>query len=440
MQFLERWWNQVNSHRPSGRRKPVKGEALLGTISLFTGAGGLDLGLEAAGFDISVCVESDKDSRDTLARNRPHWKLSEPGDVFRIQPADLLKQSGLLPRQVALLVGGPPCQPFSKSGYWATGKAPGVRDPRASTLSALLRIAEAVLPRVILLENVRGLVSGGGSDGTGLDLIDRELRQINQRNNTNYQPQVLHLNAADFGVPQLRERVFVLASIDGKVVESPLPTHGKDAKAYLTAWDAIGHLDKKKWSAELKPAGKWGRLLASIPEGKNYLWLTPKGGGKPLFGWRTKYWSFLLKLSKKKPSWTIQANPGPATGPFHWRSRMLSVEEILRLQTFPKGYKISGDRRSAYRQVGNAVPSVIGELLGREIRSQLLGCPLPSGPLTLIPARRKRPPGPCKPSAIPRAYQQLVGPHAAHPGPGLGPRRTKQAQQSPGAQVKRAVS
>jgi DNA (cytosine-5)-methyltransferase 1 len=440
MQFLERRWPQVNSHKHGGKRKPGKGEALLGTISLFTGAGGLDLGLEAAGFDISVCVESDKDSRETLAANRPQWTLSQPGDVFQIQPADVLKQSGLLPGQVALLVGGPPCQPFSKSGYWATGKAPGVRDPRASTLAALLRIAEAVLPRVILLENVRGLISGGGSDGSGLDLISRELKQINQRNNTSYLPQVLHINAADFGVPQLRERVFVLASIDGKTIQNPAPTHGKDAKPYLTAWDAIGHLDKKKWSEELKPAGKWGQLLASIPEGKNYLWLTPKGRGKPLFGWRTKYWSFLLKLAKKKPSWTIQANPGPATGPFHWRSRMLSVEEVLRLQTFPKGYKISGDRRSAYRQVGNAVPSAIGELLGREIRSQLLGCPVASGALTLIPARRKQPPGPCKPSPIPKAYQQLAGPHASHPGPGLGPRRVKQAQQSPVAQVKRAVS
>ncbi len=442
MYLLERSDADVNMRKRKQTRKSPRRSVKLRTVSLFTGAGGLDLGLEAAGFSISVCVESDANARKTIASNRCGWKLSEPGDIFSIKPRDLLKQGRLRRRQVALLVGGPPCQPFSKSGYWATGKAPGISDPRASTLSALLRVAEAALPRVILLENVRGLLSDDGDDGSGLDLIARGLERINRRNKTSYRLQVLHLNAADFGVPQIRERVFLLASIDGKLVENPKPTHGNAAglTPYLTAWDAIGHLDRKAWPDHLAPTGKWGRLLRSIPEGKNYLWLTPKGGGKPLFGWRTKYWSFLLKLSKRRPSWTIQANPGPATGPFHWKSRMLSVEELLRLQTFPKGYKITGDRRSAYRQVGNAVPSAVGELLGREIRSQLLGCALPPGALTLIPSRRRACPRACKTSPIPKSYRKMVGPHAAHPGPGLGPRKTKQAQQSSSLQARRAAS
>ncbi|MGH8069990.1 MAG: DNA cytosine methyltransferase, partial [Candidatus Entotheonellia bacterium] len=130
-----------------------------------------------------------------------------------------------------------------------------------------------------------------------------------------------------------RERVFILASIDGQTLKAPLPTHGEGngLEPYHTAWDAIGDLDKEDWPLELEVTGKWAALLRSIPEGKNYLWHTPRGGGEPLFGWRTRYWSFLLKLSKRHPSWTIQAEPGPATGPFHWRNRMLSIEELARV-------------------------------------------------------------------------------------------------------------
>src|SRR5262245_27823257 len=95
----------------------------LSVLSLFTGAGGLDLGLEAAGFEPLLCVEVDTESRETLKRNRPWWRLSDPGDIHQIKP-QLLRQAGLKPRQLTLLVGGPPCQPFSKSMYWNTGDAP----------------------------------------------------------------------------------------------------------------------------------------------------------------------------------------------------------------------------------------------------------------------------------------------------------------------------
>jgi len=110
-------------------------------------------------------------------------------------------------------------------------------------------------------------------------------------------------------------------------------------------------------------------LLKSIPEGKNYLWHTPRGAGEPLFGWRTRYWSFLLKLSKGQPSWTIQAEPGPATGPFHWRNRLLSIQELVRLQTFPDEYEIVGSRRSAQMQVGNAVPPFLAEQVTIALRA-----------------------------------------------------------------------
>jgi DNA (cytosine-5)-methyltransferase 1 len=278
-------------------------------LSLFSGAGGLDIGLEAAGFSISLCVEIDGDAQETLRVNRPSWRLAVPGDIHAIETDTLLSQAGLRRGEVTLLAGGPPCQPFSKSAYWARSGARGLSDPRADTLRAYLEVVEASLPRVLLLENVYGLASNNGDKG-GVRLFRDKLDAINHQHGTKYKLQVIHLNAADYGVPQLRKRVFILASVDGRMLEIPPPTHGNAGglDSYRTAWDAIGTLDDEDWPKELQPTGKWAELLKSIPEGKNYLWHTPRGGGEPLFGWRTRYWSFLLKLSKHQP---FKRNRGP---------------------------------------------------------------------------------------------------------------------------------
>src|SRR3712207_4823467 len=135
--------------------------------------------------------------------------------------------------------------------------------------------------------------------------------------------------------------------------------------------------------------GKWAELLPCIPEGMNYQHLTAHGDGPELFGWRCRYWSFLLKLAKDRPSWTIQASPGPATGPFHWRSRKLSVRELARLQTFPDQFEFEGGYASVRRQIGNAVPVAIGELLGLGIRTQLLRHVDVRSDLRSIPAQRE---------------------------------------------------
>ena len=169
--------------------------------------------------------------------------------------------------------------------------------------------------------------------------------------------------------------------------------------------------------------GRWAGLLPSIPEGQNYLWHTPRNaenGGEPLFGWRTRFWSFLLKLAKNQPSWTIQAAPGPATGPFHWKSRLLSVEEMCRIQTFPREYTIVGSQRSARRQVGNAVPSAIGELLGLELRRQFFGDHVRRS-LHLLPESRPDCPPPEPIAQVASEYLILRAEHYDHPGTGLGP-------------------
>jgi DNA (cytosine-5)-methyltransferase 1 len=392
-------------------------------LSLFTGAGGLELGLEAAGFEPVMCVEVDEDSRATLKRNRPAWQLSEPGDIYKIQPEVLVRQSGMKPRQLTLLAAGPPCQPFSKSAYWSNGHGGRLKDPRAQTLQAFINIVDAALPYILLLENVNGLAYAGKDEG--IRLIQQGIATINRRHGTRYAMQTIRLSAADYGVPQIRERLFLLATIDGQQIKMPEPSYGTDPKRrpFLTAWDAIGDLDGSPWPSDLEVSGRWARLLPSIPEGQNYLWHTPRNaakGGKPLFGWRTRFWSFLLKLAKAQPSWTIQAAPGPATGPFHWKNRLLSIEEMCRLQTFPRGYAIVGSRRSAQRQVGNAVPSAIGELFGLELRRQFLGERVRRN-LRLIPERRLDCPPPKTVASVPRDYLRLCANHHGHPGTGLGP-------------------
>ena len=400
-------------------------------LSLFSGAGGLDLGLEEAGFEPVLCVEIDEDSRATLKRNRPEWRLADPGDIQALEPDEILRQAGLKPRELRLLAGGPPCQPFSKSAYWANGNGLRLHDPRASTLCGYVRVVEATLPDILLLENVKGLAYKKKDEG--IKLLHRELATVNRRYGTRYALQQIHLNTAAYGVPQMRERLFLVASVDGRSLKFPLPTHGEGdgIERYRTTWDAIGHLDYETWSPELNPAGRWAALLPSIPEGHNYLWHTPRNeqkGSEPLFGWRTRYWSFLLKLAKNQPSWTIQAEPGPATGPFHWRSRLLSIKELCRLQTFPDGYEIVGTRRSAHRQVGNAVPSAIAELLGLEIRRQLLGEKVRHS-LQLLPPARSDCPSPSRPFRVPKQYLHLRGRHSDHPGPSLGPGALQRARQ-----------
>lgn len=390
-------------------------------LSIFTGAGGLDIGLEAAGFETRLCVEIDEDARATLKRNRPRWNLATPGDIHLHKPMDLIAQAGLRVGELDLLAGGPPCQPFSKSGYWSAGDSRRLDDPRAATLDAYIRVVEAALPRVVLLENVCGLTFDGKDEG--LRLLQQGFKRINRRRKTCYHLTITHMNAAHYGVPQFRERLFLIASRSGDVFEQPKVSHGDDGlkEPYRTAWDAIGDLEEADWQDDLSPTGKWSRLLPSIPEGENYLWHTPRSGGEPLFGWRTRFWSFLLKLAKNRPSWTIQAEPGPATGPFHWKSRLLSVRELCRLQTFPDTYIIEGDRRSGQRQLGNAVPCALAELIGLEIKRQLLGAAIIRSRPSFLPSRRGSCPAPERARKVSETYLALRGQHRPHPGPGLGP-------------------
>ena len=168
--------------------------------------------------------------------------------------------------------------------------------------------------------------------------------------------------------------------------------------------------------------------MPSIPEGSNYLHHTPRGAGEPLFGWRTRYWSFLLKLAKTRPSWTLQAQAGSATGPFHWRNRKLTMRELARLQCFPDDWEVTGKDTSVRRQLGNAVPPPIGELLGLAIRRQILG-QSPRRKPSLTPEARTDCPPPEPVAPVPRHYLDRRRAYEDHPGSGLGPGALARGQQ-----------
>lgn len=394
----------------------------LKVISLFSGAGGLDYGLEAAGFSTAVALEMDRDCCNTLRKNRD-WPVIER-DIMEVSSQEILRTGKLKAGQATLLVGGPPCQPFSKAGYWSRGDALRLDDPRANTLSAYLRVLEDTRPHAFLLENVEGLAYRGKDEGLRL-LIDA-IEGINKRTRSKYRPTFHVLNAADFGVPQVRRRVLMVGVRDGSTFQFPQPTHAEDGAAaplaklepYRTAWDALGDLAAPA-DEDLGMRGQWADLLPSIPEGHNYLWHTDRMGGMPLFGWRRRYWSFLLKLAKNQPSWTIQAQPGPAIGPFHWDNRRLSMRELCRLQTFPDDVAITGSRVAVQRQVGNAVPSLLAEAMGRAIRVSVLG-EKGRRELSLLRARRTPTPPPTPTAPVPRRFWKLRGEHSPHPGTGLG--------------------
>ena len=317
-----------------------------------------------------------------------------------------------------MVVAGPPCQPFSKAGYWVTGDAARLKDARAGTIDGLFNVVEDLLPQVVLIENVPGLAFKGKDEG--LQRILTRFNAINRSCRSNYVPVVGLLDAADYGVPQSRKRVFIVAHRAGHKFEFPLATHGSVERPHVSAWAAFTDLPYQG-SDDLSVGGRWADLLPTIPEGQNYLWHTSRGGGLPIFGWRTRYWSFLLKLAKARASWTLSASPGSACGPFHWENRRLSVDEMKRLQSFPDDIQFDCSYREATRLLGNAVPSLLAEVLAASIGNQFFGQRTGAFRLLREPNVVVPPPEPVLPT--PARFVPTTGcvpsPHA---GEGAGPR------------------
>jgi DNA (cytosine-5)-methyltransferase 1 len=353
----------------------------LPAISLFSGVGGLDLGVSRVGFDVRVAVEFEPDSAASLRANhfpeRPEAVLERT--IVGLATADILHRAGLAVGEAALVVGGPPCTPFSKSGNWLEYKRTG-KDPDASLLDEFARVVEESKPSAVLMENVWGLAYQNHNTVPLSRLVDR-LKAAGYRVRWDV------LNAADYGIPQLRKRLILYGMLGSEPPDLPPPTHSgwtekkvaidSDLLPYVTSREAIGDLEPRADLADPSEEvnGRYGRLLADIPPGGNYLHYTEKlGYPEPLFKWRGRYWTFLLKLDPDRPSTTIQSQPGPYIGPFHWSGRRLRLLEVKRLQTFPDEYiVVAKSRRSWQHQLGNAVPPRLAEIVARPLAEALAG-------------------------------------------------------------------
>lgn len=345
------------------------------SVSLFSGCGGLDLGLERAGFEVVFASDLDPYCARSYDLNFPGVPFYEgtAGDLTKELLAKVSRGATL--SEVDLLAGGPPCPPFSKSRFYRTEKPRALDDAVGEeTINAYLAVLAAVRPRAFILENVAGLAYKVHE--SALELI------LDTAEGLGYNISKRVINAADYGVPQMRERYFVVGMLDGAFA-FPEPTHAKepgstpessDRLPWVTAGEAIGDLDTEENADDAGhfAGGKYHHLLREIPPGDNYLFLTAKRGHpNPQFEWRKRYWSFLLKLSPKLPSWTIQARRSNNMGPLHWRNRILRIEEVKRLQAFPDDWQLTGTTERQWRQVGNAVPPLLAEHLGQALHDQL---------------------------------------------------------------------
>jgi DNA (cytosine-5)-methyltransferase 1 len=359
-------------------------------ISLFTGAGGLDLGCEAAGFMTVAAVENDPVARQTLEANKETWMPCLGSDtilddIVDLDPAELLERANLNVADAGLVHGGPPCTPFSKSGYWLAYKRAG-EDPKASLLDNFVDVVKVVRPKAFLMENVFAL----GYRNQNRPVFERFVQRITQEAGYSFDRDVLI--AADFGVPQLRQRLICVGVRDDLLdVPSdfwrfrwPSPTHSgphetrsgwdRGLLRHKTAGDVLVDLtdELNPFEPEEVVLGKYREELEAVPPGDNYLfWTEKRGHPAPRFKWRSRYWTFLLKLSPDRPSPTIQGQPGPWVGPFHWDNRRLRVGELKRLMEFPDEFVVCGSRRDQQLQLGNAVPPRLGQVVAHALRLEL---------------------------------------------------------------------
>lgn len=335
------------------------------SISLFSGCGGLDLGLHQVGFRTVLASDLEKLCAETWQRNLPSVPFLG-GRIGAWTRTDVVNAMGGTIGEIDLVAGGPPCPPFSKSRFYRKEKPRALDDPNGwETIDGYLRMLDWVRPRAFILENVKGLAYKVHADA--LNMIIERAEKLGYKVSTGV------LNAANFGVPQIRERCFVVGSLDREIT-LPQPTHSKDPNdkrlPWVTAGTVLADLDTEENASDEGhfAGGQHHGLLREVPPGDNYLFFTEKRGNpSPKFKWRGRYWSFLLKLSPEMPSWTIQARRSNNMGPFHWRNRILRISEIKRLQTFPDAFELAGTTEQQWRQVGNAVPPMLAAAVGRSV-------------------------------------------------------------------------
>jgi len=353
---------------------PKKKKIKIVGISLFSGCGGLDMGCHLAKIPVIAAIDNDKDCLETLRLNAifKHTKIYQ-ADLSTFSSSairTLLKQSK--PSKF-IIIGGPPCQPFSKASYWVGHKRrKGVNDPR-NLIGVFFKFIKKLKPDGFLFENVESIMHPKHKE-----IVPSIISHVES---LGYHHVLIRANALDYGVPQRRKRIFIIGSKREFSTTEPIKTHCPPEKCqetgllpYESVKKFIGKYDMPRYfeKEENTANGTYGQELRQVPPGENYFALTEKSNyAKPKFKAGRRFWSFLLKLHPDQPSWTIAAQPGPWVGPFHWTSRRLRVPEIAAIQTFPENYKFFGNRRSIQKQIGNAVPVLMAKTMIEFLRQNL---------------------------------------------------------------------
>jgi DNA (cytosine-5)-methyltransferase 1 len=365
----------IDCHTPGwpdaagARLRQLTGERLrpIRTLSLFSGAGGLDIGFHDAGFRIAEAVEIDPRCVGALAHNAGNRKALGGTCVVG---CDIREYQPHPNEGYEFVIGGPPCQSFSAAGRRAAG-VPGINDARGTLFEEFVRILKLVKPRGFLFENVYGITGANG--GEAWQAIRKGFA------NAGFQISFRILDAADYGVPQHRERAIIVGLRNGAFC-FPRPTHGPDSltgRPHFAAGVAVAGAPNEP-AAPTVVNGRYGHLLSEVPPGLNYSFFTEKmGHPRPVFAWRSKFSDFLYKADPQQPIRTLKAQGGQYTGPFHWDNRPFSIAEFKRLQTFPDQYELLVGRQAAVKMIGNSVPPQFARMLALAVRVQVFGDSLP---------------------------------------------------------------
>ncbi len=363
----------------------------LPSISLFSGAFGLDLGLEKAGFEVRACVEKNPHCVQTIIKNKPHLSdLIINKDINDVSSNEILKIAKLKRGQAFLVAGGPPCQPFSTAG-----RRGSISSEEGQLFRKFLQIVWEIYPRYFIFENVKGILSAAIKHkslelrnkkgeliedreklGSGWDFINEEFsKKLKKGKKGGYKFNIWELNSADFGVPQKRKRVFIVGTRETKnVIKMP---NGKFRNKPKTLRQAIGKLnghnecagvdyypyDPLRYEIFKKGLIKAGENWTALP-----VRLQKKVMGKGWYATGGKV-GFCRRLSWDKPSPTITTHPvGRATNLGHPdKPRSLNFTECAIIQGFPRNWKFEGPLNQKFIQIGNAVPVKLGKAIGKEL-------------------------------------------------------------------------
>ena len=361
--------------------KPMK------ALSLFSGAGGMDIGVMQAGFDVIACIELDPHCCETLrhaATNEKRDTKIIEGDIREIDPFQLMAELGMVPGELDLLCGGPPCQAFSQ-----IGKRKALDDERGMLLFEMTRFAKAFRPKAILIEQVKGLLNAPSPDGTAggvFELLLDELQSLD------YVPKWKVVLAADYGVPQKRQRVFIVSTLKPNGFEFPAPTNGAEQQTislfplppYVTVGEALSGLGKPANSKlhypenshlDITPDGD-RRRIKGVPEG-SHLAKELQLPADQRCNLTKKDTTKFRRLSRQEPSITLRC--GEIF--FHPEDdRYLTPREYMRIHGYPDEYSLKGPIRGRsgrvryldqHRQVANSVPPPVARVLAESIRSTI---------------------------------------------------------------------